>query len=335
MITLKENSTNNYFSHIYIEKDIINNEITKDIVKKFKKSKIIIVKHYKNIFSNYRQFYDIQKLSPKLILAQKTNNFFYKGSDYCYNYGFDEFYYTNQIINCLYNCKYCYLRGLYPSANVVFFVNYKDYFRELKRIIPKKKVYLSLSYESDILTFERIYPIAKKWMEFVDKNENIHLEIRTKSNVLVDYKIKNGNRINFAFTLSPNSLIRKFELKTPSLEKRIENINRYIKIYKKVNIIIDPVIKIENWKTEYELLLKNISDNIDEKYINKINIGFFRLSKDNFKKIKKLNKDYISLYPYSTNRNIVTYSIEEINEMKKFFNELINKYFNNIDLVIY
>ena len=32
------------------------------------------------------------------------------------------------MFNCIYDCDYCYLQGMYPSANIVVFVNHEDFF---------------------------------------------------------------------------------------------------------------------------------------------------------------------------------------------------------------
>ena len=44
------------------------------------------------------------------------------------------------MYNCLFDCKYCFLQGMYSSANYVIFVNYEDYYEEIKKIsITNKK----------------------------------------------------------------------------------------------------------------------------------------------------------------------------------------------------
>ena len=41
------------------------------------------------------------------------------------------------MYNCLFDCKYCFLQGMYSSANYVIFVNYEDYYDEIKKISMK------------------------------------------------------------------------------------------------------------------------------------------------------------------------------------------------------
>ena len=62
----------------------------------------------------------------KLILAIKKPPFIYKGTDILQDGGFKNFYYNTPFLNCLYNCDYCFLQGMYPSANMVVFVNQSE-----------------------------------------------------------------------------------------------------------------------------------------------------------------------------------------------------------------
>ena len=33
------------------------------------------------------------------------------------------------MYNCLFDCRYCFLQGMYNSSNFVIFVNYEDFFK--------------------------------------------------------------------------------------------------------------------------------------------------------------------------------------------------------------
>ena len=37
--------------------------------------------------------------------------------------GFKENYYFSHMLNCIYDCKYCFLQGMFNSANFVIFTN--------------------------------------------------------------------------------------------------------------------------------------------------------------------------------------------------------------------
>ena len=60
---------------IYIEDAIKNHPRTKFILNKFKKSRIIEINNYGEIFNKRNQNFRIQKANPDLILAHKKNSF--------------------------------------------------------------------------------------------------------------------------------------------------------------------------------------------------------------------------------------------------------------------
>lgn len=101
---------------------------TIQLLKHFSKAKIIEIKHYKDVFNRRHQNFIVQKNSPALILALKEEPFLYPGAPVCQNFNQKYFYYTSCVMNCIFDCQYCYLQGMYPSANLVFFCESRGYF---------------------------------------------------------------------------------------------------------------------------------------------------------------------------------------------------------------
>ena len=70
-------------------------------------------------------------------------------------------------MNCVFDCEYCYLKGMYPSANLVVFVNLEDIFAEVEKRLAAHSVYLCVSYDTDLLALEHLTGYAARWIEFV------------------------------------------------------------------------------------------------------------------------------------------------------------------------
>ncbi|NLC68901.1 MAG: radical SAM protein, partial [Clostridiaceae bacterium] len=145
-----------YFSHVYIEKKAMNHSNSKKILEHFRQAEIVEINHYKDVFSRAKQDYCMQKHSPKLILAVKDDDFVYRGAPLCEDFGNANFYYASTVMNCIYDCEYCYLQGMYATANIVVFVNIEDFFGEVESLLKKRPVYLCISYDSDLLALEKI-----------------------------------------------------------------------------------------------------------------------------------------------------------------------------------
>ena len=122
---------------IYIEEEIKDHERTKKILLKFKNVRRIFIEKYTEIFNKKNQNFIIQKNNPAIILAKKYGNLIIntpKG----YSIGRANNYYFSYMYNCIFNCKYCFLQGLYSSSNYVIFINYEDFFKEIAELDKKK-----------------------------------------------------------------------------------------------------------------------------------------------------------------------------------------------------
>ena len=281
------------FSHIYVESQSIDSDIAEQSFKRFPKAKIIEIEDYKKIFNRNGQDFQIQKLSTKLILAKKQPPFIYPATDIIQDSGFSNFYYCTPILNCIYNCEYCFLQGMYSSANIVVFTNteeVKDAVKKqiLERKYPDEPLLLSLSYNTDILALENILPLTKQWINFANNTDDLFMEIRTKSGLTSSFnKLKPSEKILFAWTLSPNNVIQKYEHKTPLLERRIKSIQKIVDSGWPVRLSFDPILIYPNWKEDYKQMFERIKESISGDKIFDITIGVFRMSEDFFHRIKK------------------------------------------------
>lgn len=309
------------FSHIYVESQSIESNIAEQSFKRFPKAKIIEIEDYKKIFNKNGQDFQIQKLSTKLILAKKQPPFIYPATDIIQDSGFSNFYYCTPILNCIYNCEYCFLQGMYSSANIVVFTNteeVKDAVKKqiLERKYPDEPLLLSLSYNTDILALENILPLTKQWIDFANNTDDLFMEIRTKSGLTSSFnKLKPSKKILFAWTLSPNNIIQKYEHKTPLLERRIMSIQKIVDSGWPVRLSFDPILIYPNWKEDYKQMFERIKETISGDKIFDITIGVFRMSDDFFNRIKKTKPDsdlYYNNYDNSNNVKTVTKDQKEM-----------------------
>lgn len=331
MKILKKELLTNKFSHIYVEKSALKYELTHNILKKFPKSQVIEIDNYKEVFSNNNQNFSLQKLSPKLILAEKNENIIYRGAKVCESFNNKNFYYTSSIINCIYDCEYCYLQGVYPSANIVIFVNIENVFLEVERLLKDLgELYLCISYDTDLLALDNISGFVSKWYEFTKKNKNLKVELRTKSTNIKSLLEKEAlDNFIIAFTLSPNKIVNNYENYTSSFFKRIEAIKKLHDYSWNTRICIDPIIYEENFEADYSEMIKVIFSELNRNKIIDISIGVFRISKDYLKKLRKQNPNSkILYYPYTCENGVYSYSKEKKEKALNFVKERLLEYIN-------
>ncbi|MDD3840291.1 MAG: radical SAM protein [Clostridia bacterium] len=325
------------YSHVYVEKDAYNYPYTYEILDKFSCSQKIIIDEYRNLFNRPRQDFFLQKQSQKLILAVKPGDFLYPGPDVCEDFGFNNFYYCSTTINCIYNCDYCFLQGMYNSGNIVVFVNIDDFFDAVDQATADKKVYLCISYDSDILALENITGQASRWIKYARGNDNLLIEIKTKSaNYSSIATLEPTGNVILAWTLSPHQVWQKYEHCTPSLSARIKSAKDALQDGWKVRLSIEPVIEIEGWEKVYSEFIHQIFQEIDADRLLDINSGVFRMSKDQVKRIKKMRKDTdVFAYPMMCKDGIMTYMPDREKYMKQFIYQHLLEYCNKEKVFIY
>lgn len=330
-INKKKISLNNRFSHIYVEKKILDNKNTLEILSKFRDAKIIEIDNYKEVFSSNNQDFHLQKLGQNLILASNKPNMIYEGAVVCEDFENDNFYYTSSIINCVYDCEYCYLQGVYSSGNIVIFVDIEKVFEEVEELYNKlKSLYLCVSYDTDLLAIENICSFSEKWYHFIKDKKNLKIELRTKS-ANIDKFLNLDVLDNFiiAFTLSPEGIALKNEKYTASLKNRVKAIKELQNKGWKVRICIDPLIYIDDFEKNYSEMIEYLFSEIDKNKVIDVSIGVFRTSKEYLKKMRNQNKkSEILYYPFECIDGVYTYSDKLKSYMIDFIKEKFLKYIN-------
>ena len=324
MKNLKKDYYNPSFSHIYVEKEVQNHPRTKRILEKFPQAVLIEIDHYKDVFCRRGQNFILQQRSRKLVLGANKGNLLYKGAPVCQSFGNEYFYYTSCMMNCIYDCEYCYLKGMYPSGNMVVFVNLEDTFDEIRKILKEHSMYLCLSYDTDLLAMEQLTGYVGEWSRFVEEQRNLpkqlKVEIRTKS---ADIRFWQRNRpipgVIYGITLSPQAVIDAYEHKTPSLEQRIASAREALQRGFSVRLCFDPAICIANWEQQYGEMLRQVFSEIDMEKIEDVSVGTFRVSQDYLKKMRKLQPDSaVVQYPYQNDGGVYHYSKELTETMERF-----------------
>ena len=322
------NLLNPPFSHIYIEKGVVDHPNTVKILSRFPKSTQVIIKHYKDIFNRSRQHYPVQKQSQNLIIAEKRPPFVYRGSPLCQNFGNDNFYYANTVINCVYNCEYCYLQGMYPSANIVVFVNLDDIFGDVRKLLKSDPVYLCISYDTDLLALEGFLGFSEKWFEFARFYPHLTVELRTKSaNLNSLEKLTPQENVILAWTLSCEYVWEKYEHGTPSPMQRLNCIEKALAKGFQIRLCFDPVIYIKDWEDEYGRLIEKVFRELPAGKIKDVSIGGFRIPCDYLKDMRKNNPNSAIInYPFNAVNDVYSYPPDLSDRMNSYMLGLIRKY---------
>ena len=99
---------------IYIEDEVRDHPRTLKICERFPNAVKISCDRYTRVFNNNSQNFRLQKKNPALILARKHKKHVLP-TPIGYGIGSERNYYFSHMLNCLYDCRYCFLQGMYLS----------------------------------------------------------------------------------------------------------------------------------------------------------------------------------------------------------------------------
>lgn len=325
------------FSHIYIEERAFSYPDTENILSRFPQAAKIPIGHYKDIFSRHNQNYRLQKQSQNLILAVKEPPFLYPGALVCQDFGNHHFYYTSPVLNCLYDCEYCYLQGMYPSANLVVFVNTEDFFREIDTRLADHPLYLSISYDTDLLALEPLLGLCERWIQFTHERPLLTIEIRTKSAAFKSIcHLPPSDRIILAWTLSPEPIAADYEHGTPPLKKRLKALKKAGELGWKLRLCFDPLIYVPNWQEYYQEAVAQTFQTLSKTTITDASIGVFRVSSGYLKKMRRQSPESLILhYPYESDQGVCHYGKDLSYEMTAFMKQQLKPYLSEKQLFLW
>lgn len=303
---------------IYIEKDLLDNENAKRILSNYKNYDLIKVDNYKNIFDK-----NVSWDTQKNIIIAKINNPISSSPDW-YGHPWNWYFFKNSL-NCVYDCKYCYLKWAFKNDFIVYFVNFDEIKQKIKDI-DENSNWINWFYSSDYsdnLAVDNITWFSSEFIPFFWDLKNSKMEVRTKSiNIKPLLDLKPTKNVEIAFSLNPNEVISKYELKTPSLDLRINAINKLIENWWQVWIRFLPLLEIENYKEIYKEFLEYVVKKIDFDKIYSIFIwGLLYTSQDYNKILKK--EPYLELLYNLENTNDGFY--REKREVRDYFYKLFDE----------
>ncbi|MEQ1635746.1 MAG: radical SAM protein [Methylococcales bacterium] len=315
---------------VYIEKNIQQHPRVAKIVAQFPKARQILCERYGEVFNPKAQNFRLQKQQPALILAEKFQQAVLPAPP-GYGIGAKQNYYFSHMLNCLYDCRYCFLQGMYQSANYVLFINYEDFQQQILdicRASPDEELHFFSGYDGDSLALEPLTGFAEHFVDFFETLPNAKLELRTKSTQVRGLlKLPAAANTVVAFSLSPDAIAQKVEEKAPTVAKRLEAIIKCQEQGWAIGLRFDPLIYRDDFQTLYADYFAEVFARIDLSRLHSVSLGVFRLPEKYFKKMHKLYPEArLFAGPLEQANGMVSYRVELEQEMMQFCTQALLKY---------
>lgn len=315
---------------LYIESAITQHPRVAAIRRRFPKARVVGCERYGEVFNPKAQNFRLQKQKPALIMARKHQKFVLPAPA-GYGIGGERNYYFSHMLNCLYDCRYCFLQGMYQSANYVLFVNYEDFqqqIRDICRETPDQAIYFFSGYDCDSLALEPITGFAEAFLPVFAELPNAWLELRTKSTQIRGLLNRPAlPRCVVAFSLSPESVADKAESRAPSLSKRLEAAAKLQQQGWPIGLRFDPLIYQHHYREQYRQLFTQVFSAIDAGALHSVSLGVFRLPEHFFKKMHRLYpEERLFASPLQSGAGMVSYKSELEQAMMQDCGEMLLRY---------
>jgi len=315
---------------IYIEEAIADHPRTHAICARFPKATRVYCKHYGEIFNRKGQNFRLQKQQPALILAHKHKGHVLPAPD-GYGIGGRRNYYFSHMLNCLYDCRYCFLQGMYRSANYVIFVNYEDFQQAIIDTAIQHKdeeLWFFSGYDCDSLAYEPVTDFTRVFLPTFKAHPNAHLELRTKSlQIRTLLKSEPIQNCVIAFSFTPQEISRALEHDVPSVEKRIAAMLKLQQQGWRLGLRFDPMIYQQGYEEDYRRLFEQLFSRLSADAIHSVSLGTLRTP-------RAFHQNMVNLYPeeklfagpLEESNGMITYRKELEEQMTTFCYEQLMQY---------
>ncbi len=316
---------------IYIEEAVRQHRRTAEILTRFPKARLIPCERYGEVFNPRSQDFKIQKRRPALILAEKFDNFVLPTPD-GFGIGGTENYYFSHMLNCLYDCRYCFLQGMFRSAHYLLFVNYESFMDAIDSTLDKsttdKTVTFFSGYDCDSLALETVTGFAEAFLPFFRERPRALHELRTKSvNIQALLKTEPLDNCVTAFSFTPAEISEKVEHGVPPVKRRIEAMKQLAERGWPLGLRLDPLIYHGRFESNYRRLVNDLFAAVPAEAFHSVSLGAMRFPKAMFDPMVKLYPDELLLAgPLHPSNGMVTYRREVEEEMTQFCRSLLGDY---------
>lgn len=317
-------------SRIYLESELRDHPRAQRLLARLHRLPVTEIGHFGEVFNPRAQNFRLQKKNPALIIARKTKGQVLAAPE-GYGLGGAYNYYFSHMLNCIYDCRYCFLQGMYQSAHQVLFLNYEDFSNGIRQAAAAhagEPVWFYSGYDCDSLANEPMTGFAEYFIPQIAAIDNAWMELRTKSTqVRSMLKMEPQSRVVTAFSFSDAISHQRLERGVPTIGKRVDAMRRLLDAGWPVGLRFDPVVYHRDYRNRFVELLECVFGKIDAGRLHSVSLGSFRLTRDHFRRVSRLYpEEPLFAQNLELNNGIIGYPLAREREMIEFCESQLMKH---------
>jgi len=183
-------------------------------------------------------------------------------------------------MNCPMDCVYCILQAYLNNPWLSFFVNVEDLLDELRGAFdqaPERFWRIGTGEFTDSLALDRLTGLSTILVEFMKDKQNAVLELKTKT-AMIDNLIDldHGGRTIVSWSLNSPAIMAREELRTASLDQRLQAAAECAAAGYKLAFHFDPIIYHQGWQEGYATTINKLFGMVPAEQIVWISLGALR-----------------------------------------------------------
>jgi spore photoproduct lyase len=213
-----------------------------------------------------------------LLLSQNRGHFF-KPCPGTKEYRCCDYQVLNIGMNCPMDCVYCILQAYLNNPWISFFVNIEDLLAELELACTKTNQFwrIGTGEFTDSMALDSLTGLSKILVPFMRDKQTAVLELKSKSVAIQHLEgLDHGGRTIMAWSLNSPAIMKKEELRTASLDERLEAAVQCAEWGYKLAFHFDPIIYHEGWQEGYSKTIDMLFSKVPAKKIVWISMGALR-----------------------------------------------------------
>lgn len=188
------------------------------------------------------------------------------------------------VMQCAFSCSYCSVRSFYDERKIIVPENAKEKLLSLE--IPENVWHIGTGQASDSLFLGNDYESLDALEEFAKLHPEMVIELKSKSGRCDIFDHKYPGNMVFTWSLNGETVVRKEEHLTASLEKRIEAAKAASENGSLVGFHIHPMVNYKGWEDEYRDVVGKITSTFPPSRILMISAGTLVFTKEVIKTMR-------------------------------------------------
>ncbi|MFC1563310.1 radical SAM protein [candidate division KSB1 bacterium] len=266
---------------ITVDERSLDDEITGNILDKFPDIPYEIIKEGKKPGTQAVYAREVTKSKKILNLKYNPGKFIERcpgtREHLCCNY-----YVANLAVNCHFECTYCFLQSYLNDHTITVYTNIGDFFNEINElpsINSDRKLRIGTGELADSLALDELTGFSRYLVPFFGNRDDILLELKTKGDFINNLLAVDPNDSTvIAWSLNPQIIIDKEELKCSSLKERLDSAKECAEYGYKTAFHFDPVILYDGWREDYIDTIDMLFEHIPADNIQWISMGVLRFN---------------------------------------------------------